>query len=229
MTIKIMKKTTISEEEIQRIMDFEGLLKKNAAATKSTSVTRWILVSIGLIILSLATWQFWPSENKKPDAFKKESPKPQPSVIVAPVIIDKKDEKQGTVPPTVSQKVISLTKETSPKKEKPSMTVTAAVYHEAEPVAGFPALYEYLNKEIIYPSSGLKDSIQGVESVSFIIDENGRPDQIKVLHSLGKSFDEEAARLIRLMPEWKPATLDGKPVSSKVSLPVTFSIYKSKK
>lgn len=229
MTIKIMKKTTISDEEIHRFMDFDGLLKQNVQATKKASLTRWVLVSVGLVFLLLATWQVWPSQTKQPVSDKKEMAKTQPSVSAAPTVIDKKDKKQGKVEPMVSPKTSSPTTATVPAKQRPSLAVSAAQYREAEPAEGFPALYEYLNREIAYPTSALKDSIEGVESVSFMIDENGKPDQIKVLHSLGRDFDEEAIRLIKSMPAWKPATLDEKPVASRVSLPLTFTIHKLKK
>ena len=100
---------------------------------------------------------------------------------------------------------------------------------EAEPLSGFPKFYEYLNNEIVYPVEIAKDSIQGVESVSFVIDEEGNLGAVAVLHSLGKPFDDEALRLLRHMPAWKPASLNGKPVASRISLPLTFTIRITKK
>lgn len=229
MIIKIMKKTTISDEEIQRMMDFEGLLKKNAAASKNTSMTRWMLTLTGLVFVAVCTWQFWPSQSKKTSVPTKEILPKIESITPLPTTTERKGDKQTKVAPPVSRKPVSPLTQTAPAKEKPTMTVTAAEYHEAEPATGFPALYEYLNREIVYPKSMLKDSIEGVESVSFIIDENGKPGEVKVLQSLGKSFDEEAIRLIHAMPVWKPATLDGKPVASKITLPLTFSFTKSRK
>ncbi|MBS1506576.1 MAG: TonB family protein [Bacteroidetes bacterium] len=229
MTIKIMKKTTISDEEIQGFMDFEGLMKKNAVATRSSSITRWVLTTAGLIILAVGTWQYWNNQSKKTSAPTKEILPKKESITPLPATSERKEEKQKNEAPPVSRKPAPPLTQTLPAKEKPTMTVTAAEYHEAEPAAGFPALYEYLNHEIVYPKSMLKDSIEGVESVSFIIDENGKPGQIKVLQSLGKTFDEEATRLISGMPLWKPATLDGKPVASKITLPLTFSFTRAKK
>lgn len=229
MTIKIMKKTTISDEEIQRFMDFEGLLKKNAVAARSTSITRWLLAITGLIFLLVGTWLFWPSQTEKTVVSKKATLPAKESITQVPTTIEKKERNQTKVTPPVSRKPVYSRAETSPAKEKPTVTITPAAYREAEPVAGFPALYEYLNQQIVYPRMALKDSIEGVESISFVIDENGKPVEVKVLQSLGKSFDEEAVRLIHTMPAWQPATLDGKPVASKITLPLTFSFSKAKK
>jgi len=115
-------------------------------------------------------------------------------------------------------------------KDAPLKTLAPATsYVEAEPIPGFPKLYEYLNTKIIYPLQMVKDSIQGVESVSFVIDEKGNLGQIAILNSLGPLFDEETVRLLNQMPAWKPASLNGKPVGSRISLPLIFTVHASKK
>jgi TonB family protein len=107
--------------------------------------------------------------------------------------------------------------------------IKEAGYMQAEPLLGYPDLYEYFNANLVYPPEALKDSIQGVQTVSFVINAEGKPEQIEVVKSLGEPFEKEVKRLIENMPEWKPATLNGKPVSSKISLPLTFQIQKIKK
>jgi TonB family protein len=73
----------------------------------------------------------------------------------------------------------------------------------------------------------LKDSIEGIVSVSFVIDKNGKPDQVKVLNSLGSAFDTEALRVISGMPQWKPAMINGKPVAARISMALTFQITRT--
>ena len=72
----------------------------------------------------------------------------------------------------------------------------------------------------------MKDSIQGIMKISFVINEEGKPVSIRTEESLGKPFDGEAVKLIESMPPWKPALLNGKPVKSRISLPLTFEIRK---
>ena len=86
----------------------------------------------------------------------------------------------------------------------------------------------FLMHNLEYPSDGLNDSIQGVQTISFVINTAGKPEQIQVVNSLGEPFDRESRRLIENMPAWKPATLNGKPVESKISIPITFQIQKIK-
>ncbi|MEJ1239439.1 TonB family protein [Chryseolinea sp. T2] len=103
------------------------------------------------------------------------------------------------------------------------------IYVQAEPQNGYAHLYKYFGENLKYPKEAIKDSIEGVETVSFTIDEQGHPANVAITHSLGKSFDNEAIRLIGAMPLWTPAMLNGRPVASQLSLPLTFEIKRTQK
>jgi TonB family protein len=103
------------------------------------------------------------------------------------------------------------------------------LYVQAEPIEGYTKLYDYFAENLIYPAEALSDSIQGVQTISFIVSANGKPENITISNSLGLPFETEARRLIGNMPLWKPATLNGKPVPSKVAVPLTFQIKKISK
>ena len=90
---------------------------------------------------------------------------------------------------------------------------------------GFPALYQYFDTELHYPAEALKDSIHGIVTVKFVISEAGKTDQITIVTPLCPPCDREALRVIEHMPPWKPATHNGKPVASKVSVPLTFEFH----
>jgi protein TonB len=57
---------------------------------------------------------------------------------------------------------------------------------------------------------------------NFVIDEQGRPRQCTRSQGIGYGCDEEAIRVVQLMPSWKPGTQDGKPVAVQFSLPINF-------
>jgi TonB family protein len=65
-----------------------------------------------------------------------------------------------------------------------------------------------------------------VLTVTFTVSSTGKPENILVKQSLGKPFEKEAHRLIENMPDWRPATLNGKAVPSQISIPLTFQIKK---
>ncbi len=80
----------------------------------------------------------------------------------------------------------------------------------------------YLEENFSWVQSQL--TIEGVVLVAFVVKYNGDITDVEVMQSLCKSCDSEAFRLIKMMPDWSPAVLNGKKVSSKVVLPVKFRL-----
>ena len=103
------------------------------------------------------------------------------------------------------------------------------VYVQAEPRDGYTQLYAYFNANLQYPTEAIKDSIAGIETISFTIDKNGKAVDLSITHSLGSLFDQEAMRLIKNMPDWNPASLNGVPVASQLSVPLTFELKRIKR
>lgn len=229
--IKIMKEQPqLSDEEIRSYMNFDGLMasRKQALSKPKIHLLKWIIPSIAII--GVGAWLiFTPAENvqQSQDPVLEE----QPPVTAAPA---------EDIPSSNEQGVVSAVEEEKPvlKNEKPSATrkendhqsdekkSPEDVYIQAEPIDGYSSLYAYFNSNLVYPSVAVKDSIQGVETVSFIINTDGKPEKITIKQSLGEPFEKEARRLIENMPQWKPATLNGKPVPSQMSVPLTFQIQK---
>lgn len=97
-------------------------------------------------------------------------------------------------------------------------------YTQAEPVDGYPNLFEYLRTNVKYPENAVIDSVQGVITVTFAVDANGTIEDIQIQDILGNSFVEQNLSVIQNMPAWRPALLNGRPIKSKMSLPLTFRI-----
>ena len=76
-----------------------------------------------------------------------------------------------------------------------------------EPVIGFKKMKRYIRKNLDYPQTARLNQIQGTVTVRFFIDEDGRPQNITVLHGLGSGCDQEAIRLIKEGPKWKPSEI----------------------
>lgn len=64
----------------------------------------------------------------------------------------------------------------------------------------------------------------GTVLVEFIVETDGSITNPRVEVSLYKDFDEEAIRVVKLMPKWKPARTQGEPVRCYYKIPVTFSM-----
>lgn len=92
---------------------------------------------------------------------------------------------------------------------------------------GPKALYEFLFTNLQYPAEALKNEIEGIVYLKFIVDKNGIVSNPVVVRSLGSGCDEEALRIISLMPKWNPGVENGKPVAVWYSLPVKFTIIEA--
>lgn len=89
---------------------------------------------------------------------------------------------------------------------------------------GEEAMIDFLVKNIKYPEKAMKDSVQGKVFVQFKVDKDGSIKEIKLLRGIGYGCDEEAVRVIKMMPKWEPALKDGKPVQAEMALPIKFKL-----
>jgi len=84
---------------------------------------------------------------------------------------------------------------------------------------GRDSLNIYLRKNIVYPESAKKDSIEGKVIVKFYVDTLGYITNISVKQSVRSDIDQEVIRVVSNMPKWNPGTLEVPFV-----LPITFSL-----
>ena len=102
------------------------------------------------------------------------------------------------------------------------------VYKVVEVMPEFPggmkALMDFIQKNIRYPEEARKNGIQGRVAVSVVIDENGRVTDPVIMRSRYPALDEEALRIVGLMPQWKPGMQQGKAVKVEFTFPVTFKL-----
>lgn len=89
---------------------------------------------------------------------------------------------------------------------------------------GEDSLNQYFVNHIKVPSKYERNGPVGasVVKVFFIVNKTGKVVQAKVTQSVGWGCDEEALRVVRNMPMWKPGIQKGKPVNVSFSLPITF-------
>jgi TonB family protein len=82
----------------------------------------------------------------------------------------------------------------------------------------------FLARNVRYPSSAYKNNVQGRVILTFVVEKDGTISNIKVLRGVGSGIDEEAIRVIRSSPPWKPGMQKGKPVRVQYSVPMQFSL-----
>lgn len=96
-------------------------------------------------------------------------------------------------------------------------------------VGGDEARVKFFVENIKYPENAMKKGIQGTVYVTFIIRSDGSVTDVKILRGIGGGCDEEALRIVKMMPKWNPGESEGKPVDVAFNLPVKFKLDTDKK
>lgn len=89
---------------------------------------------------------------------------------------------------------------------------------------GNKALLSYLSRNVRYPVIAQENGIQGKVYVSFVVDEEGRILQVALLRGVDTSLNNEAMRVIKSMPRWKPGKQAGKTVKVRYNVPINFEL-----
>jgi periplasmic protein TonB len=173
---------------------------------------------------------------------KKEEPPPPPVEPPPPVKIESVqftqleavDEPVDEPPPT--QEVLTETNagtvtQEGEKIDEPPPPVEAAepqIFTIVEEMPSFPGgeaeLFKYLGKTVKYPPMAQDAGITGVVYMTFVVDEQGKVRDPKVLRGIGGGCDEEAIRVVKAMPAWEPGKQRGKPVRVQYNLPIRFTL-----
>lgn len=89
---------------------------------------------------------------------------------------------------------------------------------------GMKKMYKFIDKEMRYPKAARAQRKEGKVYVEFVIEEDGRLVEHRVRRGVDPELDAEALRVTKLMPNWIPASLDGKPVRARFVLPIAFRL-----
>lgn len=106
------------------------------------------------------------------------------------------------------------------------------VYYTVDVMPEFPggqnALFKFIQENVKYHEEALKKGITGKVFVNFIITDEGQVDQVELKRGVDPLLDEEALRVVKLMPRWTPGQVDGKNVNVGFTIPIGFMANNSK-
>ncbi len=85
-------------------------------------------------------------------------------------------------------------------------------------------LIEFVSSNLIYPEEAKNQEIEGIVYVSFNVNEKGELYKPQIKRNIGGGCGKEALRVISLMPNWEPGSMNGKAVDVVMTLPVRFSL-----
>ena len=170
-------------------------------------------------------------EEEMVEITKQEEPKPQPvempkQTTQLEIVQDDVEVEDIEINAEMDQNEV-MEEYVAPEIEEEEV-VEQEVFTIVEEMPGYPGgdakMYEYLGKNIKYPQIARESSIQGRVFVNFVVEPDGSVTNVKVLRGIGGGCDEEAMRVVKSMPKWKPGKQRGKAVRVSYTLPVVFKL-----
>lgn len=98
------------------------------------------------------------------------------------------------------------------------------VEEQPEYPGGTQELYSFIGKNFKYPEMARAANVQGKVYVSFVVGKDGSIEDVKILRGLGSGLDEEAVRVVKMMPKWKAGKQRGKEVKVRYNLPIVCKL-----
>lgn len=101
--------------------------------------------------------------------------------------------------------------------------------HNANTIENFPefpggmdAFGKFIQKNLRYPYMAQENNIQGKVFLSFVVEKDGSITDVKVTRGVGYGCDEEAMRVIKKSPRWKPGFQNDRPVRVRYQMPINY-------
>ena len=81
-----------------------------------------------------------------------------------------------------------------------------------------------VQENIKYPQEAKDKEIAGRVFLAFVVEKDGSVSNVEVKRGIGGGCDDEAVRVVKAMPKWKPGKQKGEPVRVSYMLPVNFKL-----
>lgn len=92
------------------------------------------------------------------------------------------------------------------------------------PVGGYKSFYQYLQENIFYTQEALEKKVQGYVFVQFVVNTEGKLENIRIIKGLGFGLDEEVIRVFSESPPWQAAWHQGRKVKVRMTFNVAFRL-----
>jgi len=187
-----------------------------------------------------------PSIDKKEEVVQVEAPPPLKSTIkfLPPVVKPDAEVTDEYIPSQDELKNVDAgktTQEGDPTgvdysllevKEEPKVVEepdqVGEVFTFVEEMPSFPGgneeMMRFFAENIKYPEIAKRAGVEGKVFLSFVVTKQGVIRDPQLAKGIGAGCDEEALRVIRMMPNWKPGKQNGNAVSVRVAIPIVFRL-----
>ena len=214
---------------------------------------RTLFIEIGLVVaLAITLFAF---EWKKYDIQKVEIEQRQDIEVMEEIVLQT-EQKEKTPPPKqiqASTTILNVVKndieieteiiidvevdedleieEYVPIEIEEEEIVEEEIFLIVEDQASFPGgeakLYEFIRNNVKYPELAKETGIEGTVFVQFVVEKDGTLSNVQALRKIGGGCDEEAIRVVKSMPKWKPGSQRGRNVRCSFTIPIKFTLQRT--
>lgn len=151
-------------------------------------------------------------------------PPPVPTTILEIVDDDEEIEEEFDldVEVTAQTEIVEYVPIVVEEEEVEEAEIFLVVEDPAQFPGGEQARMRFLQENIRYPQIAREMGIQGTVYVTFVVEPDGNLTNIRVLRGIGGGCDEEAVRVVRMMPRWQPGRQRGQAVRVQFNMPIRF-------
>jgi len=89
---------------------------------------------------------------------------------------------------------------------------------------GMKAFTKYIQRNLRYPDAAQEVGVAGKVFISFVVEKDGTISNVTLVRGIGYGCDEEAVKIIKKSPLWKPGKNKGIPVRVRYNVPINFTI-----
>ena len=198
-----------------------------------------LVISLGLVTLAFE-WKSYESgkfvdikavtddfEEMLEIPITRQPPPPPPQKIIQILEISDEEEIEEEIEVDLDieiseESITEVIIEESAQEEEEVDEIFTFVEQPPEPEIGYDAYNAYIVKTLKYPPAARRMGLEGRVFVQFIINKKGELLNPIVIRGISDEIDQEAIRVIKNGPKWKPGKQRGRPVTVQVVIPITF-------
>jgi len=103
-------------------------------------------------------------------------------------------------------------------------TIYSSVNKNAMFLNGEKAMYQFIYSKMNFKKIFEDGDVQGFIKIEFIVGKDGSLSNIKVIKSLDQYCDNDAVRVVKLMPKWSPGEINGQKVRTKKQISIKIKL-----
>jgi TonB family protein len=144
------------------------------------------------------------------------------------IVAKKNHDEQNSYSVKIDGKDLNLEMIASLMKGNVEESESDEVYNQVDVLPEYPggsnAMFDFISKNVKYPESAKENGIEGKVYVQFVVEKDGSLSSFNIARGVNEDIDNEAIRVLKLMPNWTPGVQDGKAVRVHYTIPFVFKL-----